>query len=115
LHASFGLFLKIFGNTVFNAHLLALIVSFLTLFALFNFCEKYFGKWAGVFAVAALLPQPLFLAQSNLVLPEMALSLFIILSLHFFLDHKMVGYFLSASAAILIKESAIVMFATLNL
>jgi hypothetical protein len=112
--AAVAVFLKLFGNFVFNAHLFALIISFLTVLTLFRFCEKFTGKWSGVLAVAILLPQPVFLAQSCLVLPEIALSLFILLSFRFYLEKKTLYFLLSAGAAILIKESAIVLFATIS-
>jgi 4-amino-4-deoxy-L-arabinose transferase-like glycosyltransferase len=114
-HALFAGFLQIAGNTIFNSHLLALFISILTCLVLFLMAKKFVSGWAGVFATGFVMIQPFFLAQSSMVLPEMTLSLFLLLSLKFYIEEKYILLWLPLAAALLVKESAIVMFGALCL
>jgi hypothetical protein len=59
------------------------------------------------------LVSPFFQAQYCLVLPEMMLTLFSVLSLIFWIDRRVFLYFICASAAILTKETGIIIPATI--
>ncbi|MFN5458754.1 MAG: ArnT family glycosyltransferase [Bacteroidota bacterium] len=113
-HVGFATFLKIFGNTILNAHILALIISCLLLLVIYLIAEKTIKVKSGWIISLLVLIQPVFIAQSGLVLPEVLLSIFILLSIYGFTFEKKWLLFISLSIAILIKESAIVVFALLN-
>ena len=51
--------------------------------------------------------QPIFLAQSGLILPEVMLALFVLLSVYFFLQKKMLLYFISATLMLFTKETGV--------
>lgn len=100
--------LKIFGNTVFQAHLFNLIIACLLLLAVYVTGKKIFSPLAGFLAVFFLGMQPIFLAQSVLVLPEVMLALFVLIALVAFLENRKILYVIAATAALLTKESGII-------
>ena len=114
-HASFAIFLKLFGNNIFNAHLLALVISIILLLSSFLISEKTIKKKTGWIVVLLIAVQPVFIAQCGLVLPEISLSLFIMVSLYAFTFKKTTLLLISSTCAILIKESAIILFLFMNL
>ncbi|HWB62125.1 MAG TPA: glycosyltransferase family 39 protein, partial [Chitinophagales bacterium] len=73
--------LKLFGENVFAAHLFSLFISSVLLFVVYRKTTKYFDSLTALVAVMLLAIQPLFLAQSALVLPEITLALFVLLAL----------------------------------
>ncbi len=108
--------MKIFGTSMVASHILPLIISILLVIATFYFGKVIFrSEKIGFIASFALLFQPLFVAQSGLLLPEVLLALLSFISIYFFLRKKQVAYLLSASIAVLTKETGIVVIATLLL
>lgn len=100
-------FTKIFGSDVFAMHLFNLLVSIAVLVSVFHIGTKLWNRKVGLFASLLLVAQPLFLAQSVLVLPEMMLTLFALWAVYFYLKEKWFLYFISLSLAVLTKETAI--------
>ena len=103
-----AVWLKIFGNTVFQAHLFNLIIACLLLLAVYVTGKRIFSPLAGFLAVFFLGMQPVFLAQSVLVLPEVMLAVFVLIALVAFLENKKILYVVAATAALLTKESGII-------
>ncbi len=99
----------IFGERIFVGHLFCFFISVLLLLSIYIKVSKYFSPLTGLLSVILLAIQPLFLAQSAFVLPEISLSLFAFLALCAFYENKLWLYILFASLAILTKESAIVL------
>lgn len=99
---------RVLGNSMFAVHSFALIISLLLLVVIYKKTSAYFNPTAGLVSVFFLSAQPLFLAQSCLILPEVMLALFALLSLTSYFERNYVAYALWASCAILTKESAIV-------
>lgn len=102
---------KMFSSDMSNivvARLFPLLVSITVLSVLFIVVRKHFSPKVASFSVALLSVQSLFLAQATLILPEMLLTLFLILSLHFFISNKFGWYALTASAMVLTKETGLV-------
>ncbi|MEA3444862.1 MAG: glycosyltransferase family 39 protein [Bacteroidota bacterium] len=99
--------LKIFGNTITASHVFALFISLLLIVALYVTGTKLFDKKTALASVLLLLMQPIFLAQSALVLPEVMLALFVLLSVYFFLKQKMLLYFFSATFMLFTKETGV--------
>lgn len=100
-------FTALFGANVFAMHLFNLLLSIIVLISVFFIGSSLWNRKVGLFAGLLLVAQPLFLAQSVLVLPEMMLALFALWSVYFFLKEQWLMYFLSLSLAMLTKETAI--------
>ena len=100
--------MRVFGDNVFSAHLFCFSISLLLLLAVYLKVSKYFNPLIGFLSAFILAIQPLFLAQSGMVLPEILLALLIFLSLCSYYENKFSQFAIFASLAILTKESAIV-------
>jgi 4-amino-4-deoxy-L-arabinose transferase-like glycosyltransferase len=105
---------SVFGNSPAAAHSFALLVSMLLLLVVYRSAARIFSPAAGLAAVLLICVQPVFFAQSGLLLPEIMLALFLLLALQAYTENKWVVYLLAASAAILTKESAVALFAGLS-
>lgn len=106
-HFSAGLFLFLFGNTVTNAHIFALLVSLSTLFVVFKISKEYLSDLQAILIVLSVASFPLFIGQSLLVYPEMMLTLFALLTLYYYLKKKPIHFFISASFLLLTKETGV--------
>ncbi|MCF8371188.1 MAG: glycosyltransferase family 39 protein [Bacteroidales bacterium] len=106
-HFLVAAWLQLFGNTVLMSHVFALVVSILLVVALYFVGKDLFDQNIALVSVLLLLMQPIFLAQSGLVLPEVMLALFALLSVFFFLKKKMTLYFISATLMLFTKETGV--------
>jgi 4-amino-4-deoxy-L-arabinose transferase-like glycosyltransferase len=99
---------RIFGDSVLTGHLFSLALGLITLVLFFLFARKEFGPAIGFFSTILLMAQPIFFTLSGLILPEMMLTLFTILSIWGIIRERWVLYAIAGSLAMLTKESAIV-------
>ena len=99
----------LFGPTVVVGHLFNLLVSMVTIGAIYRFGRRFFSKRVGLTAAIVFTFQPIFLAQSVFVLPEVMLTLWGLLAFHFFFAEKYGRYVLFASCALLTKETALLL------
>lgn len=104
-----SIFSFLFGKDYFSMHAFNLLLSVFCLFSLFFISKKLFDKKVALNSVLILVFQPLFLAQSILVLPEIMLVVFMLWSIYFFLKEKWILYFISTALALLTKETAVFM------
>ncbi|MCI5207448.1 MAG: phospholipid carrier-dependent glycosyltransferase [Candidatus Electrothrix sp. ATG2] len=106
---------RLFGPQVWGGHLTALLLSCALLYLLYRFTRDFFDHKTALLASALLAVQPVFIAQSNMVLPEIMLAFFCTASLYAYLR----GYFfwlaLCSTLAILTKETAIALPCCLGL
>ena len=100
---------KIFGTDVLAAHSLALVISFFLIIVLFIFSKKYFRENVALFSCLLLMVQPVFIAQSTFVLPEILLALLFVSSVFFVFQKRFFLYFIFSSLALLVKESALML------
>lgn len=114
-HFAFSVWSLLFGTSVFSLHSFALIISMLLLVALYYSLNQVLRTQNAILAVIILLLQPVFLAQSAMVLPEIMLALFCFLALLFFYQQKNGWYFLFATLAVMTKESGILIVCTTTL
>lgn len=105
----YGIWFKLFGTEVLLVHLFSLSISILLVGFTYLFGKKYFSEKTGLIAALLLLIQPVFIAQSTLVLPEIILALFCLISIYYYLDQRYVISGIFGGLAILTKETAIVM------
>lgn len=100
--------LRLFGSHVFVAHVFNLCIATLLLVVFYLKISKHFKRLSGFSATTILVVQPVFLAQSALVIPEIMVSLFAFLALVFFYEEKYLLYVLFGSLVVLTKESGLV-------
>lgn len=108
----FGIAYRLFGYEVTSGHILSLFITIVLLLVVYRKTALHFNKLTGLGAIVILTVQPVFYAQSTMVLPEMLLSLLVFVSLILYYEKKMWHFAFFSSAAILVKESAIVLPAT---
>lgn len=101
--------MNILPNNIVWAKTFPLIISILLIVCTYKFSEKQFNKKVGLLSITLLCIQPVFLAQSSLLLPEVLLSLFTILSLNAFLNKQKFHTILWVTCALYTKESALVL------
>ncbi|WP_346862192.1 glycosyltransferase family 39 protein [uncultured Draconibacterium sp.] len=103
-----SVWMQLFGTSVFAVHLLPFLISLSTLGALFVLVKKQAGTWAANIAILLFSVQSLFLAQATFLLPEMLITLLLLLAIHFYLDKKYWLFVLVASIMVMTKETSIV-------
>lgn len=109
----FGLSYTLFGDGILTGHLTALFVAILFVGVVFHVMKRQTGNTYLALAVSVcVLVQPLFVAQSVLVLPEVMLAMLMILALHAYASGNILLYMLVSSLAILVKETAIIIPST---
>lgn len=104
----FGTSFKLFGDGIFTGHITSLIISVIFLICIYLITEKYFNALAGIYAVVFLAIQPVFYAQSVMVLPEILLALFCLMSIYYWLEKKYFLFSIFSVCAILTKETAVI-------
>ncbi|MFA4852137.1 MAG: glycosyltransferase family 39 protein [Bacteroidales bacterium] len=114
-HFMGALWLRMFGTSLVASHIYALFISIALLISVYIFCKQLFSKEVGIIACLFLMLQPVFQAQSVLVLPEVMLSLFSLLTIFFFTRGNWLGYIISATLALYTKETGIVVIASVGL
>jgi len=98
---------KVFGSSIAVLHAFNLLIACCVLWATFALGKKLFDPTTGAIAAVLLAAQPIFQAQSTLILPEMALALAALGMLHGYLAKLPLLYLLSGIAAVWVKETAI--------
>lgn len=100
--------ITLFSDQIRVTRILPLIVSVLTIIALFILVKIHFSRKTANITIAVFSVQSIFLAQATLVLPEVLLTLFLILSVRFFLSEKFGFYALFSSLMVLTKETGLI-------
>jgi hypothetical protein len=111
----FGGFLRLFGATPLVAHVGVLLVSTGLVVSVFWIARRWWGLTPGLVAATLLLAQPLFLAQSTLLLPEVPMALACLWALHTYLRRRYLVAAVWIWVAIFVKETAVVLVPVLGL
>jgi hypothetical protein len=98
----------IFGDGVVGGHITGLIIALFLLLSIYKIAYHHFNQKTALLSVMLVIVQPVFFAQSILVLPEICLALFMLWAIHYWSIRKYGWYALMSTAAILIKETAII-------
>ncbi len=106
---------KLFGGTYYAARFVSLLVSLCLLCTTYWLGKEMFDKKIGLMSAILLSVQPLFFAQSTMILPEVMLGLLGMLSILFYLKQRYLLYFIFAGLLILTKETGIIIFAGIAL
>lgn len=96
-----------FGATPAVAHVLMLPFGIIALAATYGLGAELFGRRAGLAAALMLACTPLFMTMGNMLLPEMPLTTFAVVSLWAFARGRMGVVAIMGCAAVLIKETGI--------
>ena len=104
---------RIAGTELWVGHFYPFLVSLLLVVSVFGFGKKHFNSTVGLIAALLLMVQPLFFAQTGLMLPEVQLALLCFLAINFYLQQQWLFYVILASLAVLTKETGIIVPAIL--
>ncbi len=104
-----------FGTSVYVAHFTNLIVSTALLLSIFYHVSHLQNTFTGLITTSILVSQPIFFAQSGMVLPEIALALSLWWCTWTYYKGQLVPFVIVGSVALLIKEPAVVWIGTIFL
>lgn len=105
----FALAFKLFGCSTLVGHFAAAFLHILTFHFLFLIFKRLMNEWMALLGTLICFLQPAFLSQSILVLPEMPLMFCTVLAIYAFLENRILLQTVALSAALQIKESALVL------
>ncbi|MEM6800602.1 MAG: hypothetical protein AAF696_04310 [Bacteroidota bacterium] len=108
-YALFASWVKLFGYSLFNLHLLSLLISLGLFASVFHMAKEISSPAFSLIVSIWLMIQGVSLAQASLALPEVLLALELLWALYFFYKKRMALFILTASLALLTKESALVL------
>jgi len=108
-YATFAAGFRLFGDSVWVGHAVALGIACLTLLVFFLFVKEVFGRAAALMASLLLCVQPMFYSMSGFILPEMMLTLFSVLGIWGLSTQRWWLYLLGACLAVLTKESGLIL------
>jgi 4-amino-4-deoxy-L-arabinose transferase-like glycosyltransferase len=104
----FSSWMKLFGPDLFFLKMLSLLISLIFIFSIYVVGNNLFNKETGFWGAIIMMVQPVFVAQSTMILPEILLALLILFSIYYYLKKKYYLSVLFTTLAVLTKETAIV-------
>lgn len=107
--------MTIFGSSFTVTHSFSVFVAILTIVAVYKLGEELHSKAVGFWAALLFSVQPMFIAQAGFLLPEVLLTLLVVLTTLFYLKRALLGYILTGTAMLLTKETGALVIATLCL
>jgi len=105
IYASYG---KLFGDSIFSLRTCSMIFSFLIVFSIGSF-KNFKSNLDWVVPIIMILAQPIFIAQSSLLLPEILLCLLTIITIWAYLNKKLWLYIVAGASIVLTKETGIIL------
>uniref|UniRef100_UPI0040577915 ArnT family glycosyltransferase n=1 Tax=Candidatus Electronema sp. TaxID=2698783 RepID=UPI0040577915 len=106
---------RIFGPHVWAGHLVALLFSCGLLLVLYRLARNLFSHKVGLLACTLLAVQPVFIAQSSMVLPEIMLAFFCTAAIYAYMKERFLQVALFSTLAIMTKETAVALPASFGL
>ena len=106
---------KIFGKSVWISHVPIFISAFISIYFLYLIGRHIYSPKIGFWASLLLLADPLFFSQSGQILMSIPLTAAITVCMWAFLSKRYVVYFITGSAAVLLKETGILIIPLLVL
>ncbi|MGH9344875.1 MAG: glycosyltransferase family 39 protein, partial [Terriglobia bacterium] len=103
-----GAIWRLFGFSELVTRGAMILIAAATILATYALSRRVASREAGAWAAALLALSPLFFAQSSLVFLDLTAALFTTLALLFALDRRWAAFALTASLAVLSKETAVV-------
>jgi 4-amino-4-deoxy-L-arabinose transferase-like glycosyltransferase len=114
LYAFHALVLKIWGNSFFVSHFLALLLSLACIVSLYILAKEFLSPLFAALSTSLLVVQNIFLAQSGFILPEIAITLICIGAFYFYFKEAYLNLAILLCLGVLIKESSIMIGAFLG-
>ncbi len=111
----FAIGYRIFGPHVWAGHLVALLFSCGLLLVLYRMGRDFFNHAVGLLSCALLAVQPVFIAQSSMVLPEIILAFFCTVAIYAYMKERFLQVALFSTLAIMTKETAVALPASFGL
>ncbi|MBL0044633.1 MAG: phospholipid carrier-dependent glycosyltransferase [Flavobacteriales bacterium] len=112
-HFLCSIWINVFGSSRTSLHAFALGISIGLLIVSYLLAVRLGTKQVGIGAVLMIAANEMFLAQSGILLPEVMLAFFCVLSVYFYSARKPVLFVIVAVCALMTKESAIVLILSL--
>lgn len=103
-----GAWLSVFGNSFISYHVFGLLISLIFLIVLYFTFKEWGGSLLALINVLFIGFNKTFFAEAANVTPEVMLALFGFLSIKYFINFNAILYFLFAAAAVLTKETGII-------
>lgn len=103
-----AIWFSLFGDTVLGGHIGNLCISLVLLYSVWFIMHKRVSARAALIAVCLIAIQPIFFAQSVMILPEVLLTLFMLWALFCWIEQRYLGFAIFATLAILTKETAVI-------
>jgi len=113
LYLSLATAYKIFGESIVVSHLYILAFSFLGVYFTYLLGAFLFDHTTGLIAALLLFFTPLYFAQSGMVLGEIPITAFGVMSIYYALRGRFLPYLLCGIFLVLLKETAIAFIAAL--
>ncbi len=107
-HFLCSLWIRCFGASNFAVHSFALLVSLALLTSVYECSRKLFGHRTGLAALLLLATNVLFFVQSAFILPEVAVALFTLLSLYYYVNDRFLLTLVMLTLLFFIKESGLI-------
>ncbi len=98
---------KIFGQTVWIGHIMNIFFSFLAVYFTYLLGYHLCDEKVGITASLMMFFSPMFFAESGLLILDVPLAAFTVITIYFFLKNRTKLYILSATLMILTKEPGI--------
>lgn len=105
----YGCFYKLFGISVYTGHIVSLSISAALLGSMYYILSRVGNSLIALLSTILLMVQPVFYAQSVLVLPEVILTLFCLWAVYACYTRSWIAFAIWASLALMIKESAVIL------
>ncbi|MBP9081369.1 MAG: glycosyltransferase family 39 protein [Flavobacteriales bacterium] len=108
-HFMAALWATLFGASNTSLHTFSLLLATILLFLVYWIGSKLGSRQIGLAALLLVSLNETFLAQSSILLPEIAMGLSLLLAVWAYMSENVAGYIVAATCALFIKESAIVL------
>jgi 4-amino-4-deoxy-L-arabinose transferase-like glycosyltransferase len=103
----------VFGNGLVSMHAFPLLISLATLWILYFVALNLLGLSTARIATVMFAAQSFFLVQSTLLLPEMMLTLWTLLTMYAYFKKKWVMFVLASGLLVMTKETGLVLIGVL--
>ena len=107
--------MNLFGTSFVAVHAFTLFMSVCVLLVTFLLGKQLYSRSAGFWAAGFLAIQPIFLEQSSFLLPEIQLTLFMLLTILFYLKRAIIPFIISGTCLLLTKETGILTIGVIGL
>lgn len=107
--AYLGAVWRLFGYSEVVTRIAMILTAAAAVITTYTLGRRVAGREAGLWAAALLALSPLFFAQSSLVFLDLTAALFTTLAMLLALDRRWAGFALTASLAVLSKETAVIL------